>query len=150
MSYPCVLRSASWASYPRLKSSPMTRYSPALPVGIPDFLFGFSFPIAAPFQLSPATVTDRRRQRLFQGVWVAFGAPHRVQSLAQQFSICDVGRFRQSDKLSGVRASGQAETALARIPQPADYSLVFKCGSFSRMNASISGAAASRRSHCSL
>ena len=34
-----VLRSASCASNPRLNNSPMTKYSPALPVGIPDFRF---------------------------------------------------------------------------------------------------------------
>src|SRR5713226_3145893 len=38
-SYPLVLRSASCSSNPRLNNSPMTKYSPAFPVGIPDFRF---------------------------------------------------------------------------------------------------------------
>ena len=92
------------------------------------------------------------RGALFPMIFAEWGLPHTLQAYPSRSKACRFSLLQDAQRPQGEDLFKPAGTAnCCPIPLPSKpYSFVFSLESFSRMNASISGALARIRSHCSL
>ena len=89
---------------------------------------------------------------VFPMMFAEWGLPHTLQAYPSRSKACRFSLLQDAQWPQGEDLFKPARTAnCGPIPLPSKpYSFVFSLESFSRMNASISGALARIRSHCSL
>ena len=92
------------------------------------------------------------RDALFPMIFAEWGLPHTLQAYPSRSKACRFSLLQDAQRPQGEDLFKPAGTAnCCPIPLSSKpYSFVFSLESFSRMNASISGALARIRSHCSL